>query len=101
MPFGAIWSPPGRARFTIWGGSGHYVAIWDPLGVQGTLSWVDLALSWVDLGPMWAIWGSKGRAGDPIWGGSGPHVGHSVQNSVFYDESGRPCWRLGAEHRVL
>ena len=45
--------------------------------------------------------GPPGRARDPIWGGSGPHVGHLVQNPVFYDESGRPCWPLGAEHRVL
>ena len=29
------------------------------------------------------------------------HVGHLVQNTMFYDESGRPCWQLGAELLVL
>ena len=61
------------------------------------------ALSWVDLDPMWTIWGPQGVEGTlsgvdlgPMWAiccrtpcftmNLDVHVGHLVQNTVFYDE---------------
>ena len=68
---------------TILGGFGPHVGHLGPQGVEGTLSGVDLA-------PMWAIW-----CRTPCFTMNlDVHVGHLVQNTAFYEESGRPRWPL-------
>ena len=60
----------------------------------GALSWVDLGPMWAIWGPMWAIWGPQGVQGTLSWVDLGPQ---GVQGTLSWVDLG-PMWAIWGQH---